>query len=200
MRSGERYERFAQVVDLPLGVLAVLWLPVLVIPLVTRLPAGAAESFDVVGHFVWAVFVVEYLVKFSSRPRGATSSPTMSSTWSSSPSRCSVRSVPSALQPPEPLCARPAGRHGDRCQTLRRSRPVPQASRQGTRHWKEPAPPAGMSTPSVSEEPAFAAPTPRRFLAIGCVVWLGEDRAIPVAQLARSWPAELRAARYVRGQ
>ncbi len=67
-RSQERYERFAQVVDLPLGVLAILWLPVLVVPLVARLPTGLAESFDAVDYFIWALFVVEYLAKLALAP------------------------------------------------------------------------------------------------------------------------------------
>jgi hypothetical protein len=38
-RSQDAYDRFSAAVEAPLLVLAVLWLPVLVVPLVARLPA-----------------------------------------------------------------------------------------------------------------------------------------------------------------
>jgi len=40
-RSQDAYDRFSAAVDGPLTVLAVLWLPVLVVPLVARVPAAA---------------------------------------------------------------------------------------------------------------------------------------------------------------
>jgi hypothetical protein len=46
----------------PLTVLAVLWLPVLVIPLVVRITPGLAGALDTIDYLVWAVFTVEYLV------------------------------------------------------------------------------------------------------------------------------------------
>jgi voltage-gated potassium channel len=62
-RSQSSYDRFAAVVDLPLTVLAILWLPVLVVPLAVHLPPGIAGTCDAIDCFVWALFVVEYLVK-----------------------------------------------------------------------------------------------------------------------------------------
>jgi len=43
-RSQDAYDRFCAAVEVPLLVLAVFWLPVLVIPLVARLPAGVAGT------------------------------------------------------------------------------------------------------------------------------------------------------------
>jgi voltage-gated potassium channel len=62
-RSQDAYDRFAAAVEVPLTVLAVLWLPVLVVPLVTRVGAALTGTFEVIDYVVWAVFVVEYLIK-----------------------------------------------------------------------------------------------------------------------------------------
>lgn len=67
-RSQDAYDRFSAIVELPLTILALLWLPVLVVPLVARLPAGIASTFSVIDYLVWAVFVVEYLVKLYLAP------------------------------------------------------------------------------------------------------------------------------------
>jgi voltage-gated potassium channel len=67
-RSQDAYDRFSATVEVPLTVLAVLWLPVLVVPLVTRVPAGTAATLDVIDYVVWAAFVVEYLVKLYLSP------------------------------------------------------------------------------------------------------------------------------------
>lgn len=62
-RSEEAYERFCDAVDIPLTVLALLWLPVLVIPLVVHLSGSVAATFDAIDYLVWAFFVVEYLIR-----------------------------------------------------------------------------------------------------------------------------------------
>jgi voltage-gated potassium channel len=62
-RSRDAYDRFSAAADLPLTVLALLWLPVLVVPLAVHLPASVAVTFSVIDYVVWAVFVVEYLVR-----------------------------------------------------------------------------------------------------------------------------------------
>jgi voltage-gated potassium channel len=67
-RSQDAYDRFSAAVDVPLTVLAVLWLPVLVLPLVIRVRAGLAGTFDAIDYLVWAVFVAEYLVKLYLAP------------------------------------------------------------------------------------------------------------------------------------
>jgi voltage-gated potassium channel len=67
-RSQDAYDRFAAAVDGPLTVLAVGWLPVLVVPLVVRVSAGTSEALDTADYAVWAVFAVEYLVKLYLSP------------------------------------------------------------------------------------------------------------------------------------
>src|SRR5580658_4386595 len=67
-RSQDAYDRFSTAVEVPLVVLAVLWLPVLVIPLVARLPAGVAGIFGTIDYLVWAVFAAEYLLKLYLAP------------------------------------------------------------------------------------------------------------------------------------
>lgn len=61
--SKDAYDRFSAVVELPMTVLALLWLPVLVIPFVVKLSSGVTATFEAIDYFVWAAFVVEYLVK-----------------------------------------------------------------------------------------------------------------------------------------
>ena len=67
-RDGAAYERFCDTVDGPLLVLAVLWLPVLIIPIAAKPSPALADALDALDYFVWAVFVVEYLVKFALAP------------------------------------------------------------------------------------------------------------------------------------
>jgi voltage-gated potassium channel len=67
-RSQDAYDRFSATVEVPLVVLAVVWLPVLVIPLVARLPANVAGTFGAIDYLVWAVFVAEYLIKLYLSP------------------------------------------------------------------------------------------------------------------------------------
>jgi voltage-gated potassium channel len=67
-RSQDAYDRFSAAVEVPLMVLAVLWLPVLVVPLVARVPASVAGVLAAIDYLVWAVFVVEYLIKFYLAP------------------------------------------------------------------------------------------------------------------------------------
>ena len=68
MRSQDAYDRFSAAVEVPLTVLAVLWLPVLVVPLVSHVSAGAADLLTGIDYLVWAAFVVEYLVKLYLAP------------------------------------------------------------------------------------------------------------------------------------
>ena len=67
-RPQEAYDRFSAATGLPLAILALLWLPILVVPLVAHLPAGLADTFDVISYVVWAVFAAEYLVKLYLAP------------------------------------------------------------------------------------------------------------------------------------
>ena len=67
-RSQDAYDRFSAAVELPLTILALLWLPVLVVPLVAHLSPGVADTFEAIDYFVWAVFGVEYLTKLYLSP------------------------------------------------------------------------------------------------------------------------------------
>jgi len=67
-QSQDAYDRFSAAVEVPLTVLAVLWLPVLIVPLVARIPASAADALVAIDYLVWAAFVVEYLVKLFLAP------------------------------------------------------------------------------------------------------------------------------------
>jgi voltage-gated potassium channel len=68
-RSQEAYDRFSNAVALPLTILALVWLPILIVPIVAHLPGGIATVFDAIDYFVWAAFALEYGVKLYLTPR-----------------------------------------------------------------------------------------------------------------------------------
>ena len=49
-------------------IIGLAWLPILIVPLVTRLHGSVASSFDVIDYVVWALFVFEYLAKLILAP------------------------------------------------------------------------------------------------------------------------------------
>ncbi len=67
-RSQEAYERFARAVDGPMMVITILWLPVLVVPLLTPVHGTVATTFEVIDYTIWALFAVEYLAKLGLAP------------------------------------------------------------------------------------------------------------------------------------
>lgn len=67
-RTQDAYDRFSAVVELPLTILALAWLPVLVIPFVVHLSPGLNLTFETIDYFVWAAFVVEYVTKLYLAP------------------------------------------------------------------------------------------------------------------------------------
>jgi voltage-gated potassium channel len=67
-RSQDAYDRFSSFVEVPMTVLALLWLPVLVVPAIVHVSAGAGNALDTIDYLVWAVFVVEYLIKLYLAP------------------------------------------------------------------------------------------------------------------------------------
>ena len=67
-RSEDRYDRFAEAVDTPMLVITILWLPVLIIPLMTPIHGAMAETFALIDYTVWALFALEYIVKISLAP------------------------------------------------------------------------------------------------------------------------------------
>jgi voltage-gated potassium channel len=67
-RSQDAYDRFAAAVELPMTILALLWLPVLVLPYIVHLSPAVNDTFVAIDLFVWAAFVLEYLVKLYLSP------------------------------------------------------------------------------------------------------------------------------------
>jgi hypothetical protein len=67
-RNQDAYDRFSQAVDLRLMVITILWIPILIIPLVNPVHGTVAETFAVIGYMVWALFVLEYLIKLYLAP------------------------------------------------------------------------------------------------------------------------------------
>ena len=70
-RNQDAYDRFAAAVDTPLMIVTILWLPVLIIPLVTPVHGAVAETFAVIDYMVWALFVLEYVTKLYLSPSRA---------------------------------------------------------------------------------------------------------------------------------
>lgn len=68
-RSQDAYDRFSALVALPLTILSLVWLPILIVPIVVRLPPGLASLFDAIDYMVWAAFAIEYGVKLYLTPR-----------------------------------------------------------------------------------------------------------------------------------
>src|SRR4029077_17873894 len=89
-RSLDAYDRFSAAVDIPLTVITILWLPVLIIPLITPVHGAVAETFAVIDYMVWALFVLEYLIKLYLSPSRSHFSKRTSWTCSSSPSPSSA--------------------------------------------------------------------------------------------------------------
>jgi voltage-gated potassium channel len=67
-RSQDAYDRFSASVDLPLTVLAIVWLPLLILPLVAHLSPGVSAAIEVVDYTIWAAFAFEYLAKLYLAP------------------------------------------------------------------------------------------------------------------------------------
>jgi voltage-gated potassium channel len=68
-RDQNAYDGFARAVELPLTILALLWLPVLVLPYIINLSPDVKDTFEAIDLFVWAMFVLEYLIKLYLSPR-----------------------------------------------------------------------------------------------------------------------------------
>jgi voltage-gated potassium channel len=67
-RSQHAYDRFSAAVEVPMTVLALLWLPVVVIPAIVHVSAATGHALDTVDYLVWAVFVAEYLIRLYLAP------------------------------------------------------------------------------------------------------------------------------------
>jgi voltage-gated potassium channel len=67
-RRGEAFERFADAVDGPMLVLALLMVPVLLLPLVVDLSPAQDQVLEAVGWMIWAAFAAEYAIKLYLAP------------------------------------------------------------------------------------------------------------------------------------
>jgi voltage-gated potassium channel len=65
---GEALERFSRAVDGPLTVLALLMIPLIVLPLVVDLSPGTESAFLAIDYLIWAVFATEYAIKLYLAP------------------------------------------------------------------------------------------------------------------------------------
>jgi hypothetical protein len=52
-RNQDAYDRFSRVVEVPMMVLTILWLPVLIVPLLHPVHGSVAETLAVVDSMVW---------------------------------------------------------------------------------------------------------------------------------------------------
>jgi voltage-gated potassium channel len=60
---GEAFERFSRAVDGPLTVLALVMIPLIVLPLVVDVSSAVEDAFLAVDYLIWAVFAAEYAIK-----------------------------------------------------------------------------------------------------------------------------------------
>lgn len=67
-RSQDAYDRFSAAAEAPMTVLALLWLPVVVVPAIMHVSTATADALDTADYLVWAAFAVEYLVKLYLAP------------------------------------------------------------------------------------------------------------------------------------
>ena len=67
-RRAEWFERFTHRSELALTLLSIAWIPVLELPLLTHVPASMNTTFLVLDSVVWALFILEYLVKLLLAP------------------------------------------------------------------------------------------------------------------------------------
>jgi voltage-gated potassium channel len=59
----EALERFSARIDPFMTLLALAWLPVLVVPFATQLHGSVALAFAVIDYVIWAIFAAEYTIK-----------------------------------------------------------------------------------------------------------------------------------------
>jgi voltage-gated potassium channel len=67
-RGSEAYDRYAQFSEAPMTALALVMIPVLLIPLVRPVHGAVAASFDVADYLIWAVFGADYFTRLCLAP------------------------------------------------------------------------------------------------------------------------------------
>jgi voltage-gated potassium channel len=64
----EAYDRYARLTAAPMTALALLMIPVLLIPLIRPVHGAVAVSFDIADYVIWALFAVDYGVRLGLAP------------------------------------------------------------------------------------------------------------------------------------
>jgi voltage-gated potassium channel len=59
----EAFEQFSRVVDGPMMILALVMIPLLIVPLIMDLPSSMDHALVAIDYLIWAAFTVEYVVK-----------------------------------------------------------------------------------------------------------------------------------------
>jgi voltage-gated potassium channel len=65
---GEAFQRFSRAVDGPMMVLALVMIPLIVVPLIADLSPATERAFLAVDYLLWAVFATEYAIKLYLAP------------------------------------------------------------------------------------------------------------------------------------
>lgn len=64
------FDRFTSATDVPLLILSVVMIPVIIVPIVDSSLSGRTRAaFDTIDYLIWAIFVVEYVIKVVLAPR-----------------------------------------------------------------------------------------------------------------------------------
>jgi voltage-gated potassium channel len=64
----EAFERFSRAVDGPMTVLALMMIPLIVVPLAVDLSSATERAFLAIDYLIWAVFAAEYAIKLYLAP------------------------------------------------------------------------------------------------------------------------------------
>jgi hypothetical protein len=64
-RRQDNLERFERVTALPLLVLAIAFIPLLVLPLLFELPEPVDDAFLALDWFIWAAFAAEFIIRLT---------------------------------------------------------------------------------------------------------------------------------------
>jgi voltage-gated potassium channel len=68
-QSADSFERYARATDGPLTFLALAMVPLLVVPLVAKLPENWETALVAADYLIWAIFTVDYLIRLYLTPR-----------------------------------------------------------------------------------------------------------------------------------
>jgi voltage-gated potassium channel len=64
----QAFEGFSSAVEIPMLILAVVMIPVIIVPLVMHLSPGAQSIVDTLDYFIWTIFAFEYITRITLAP------------------------------------------------------------------------------------------------------------------------------------